>query len=117
MACNYYVYALINPIDNTAFYIGKGKGDRMYQHLLNSEVVNDIKLSKIKEIREQGYEPYPVKIIDNIPEILAYKNEAYLINTIENLTNLQIPKNNGKLLIEYKIEEPIRIENVLGYES
>lgn len=117
MACNYYVYALINPIDNTAFYIGKGKGKRMYQHLLDGETSNDIKLAKIKEIREQGHEPFAIKILDNLPEILAFKNEAYLINTMNNLTNMQIPKNYGKLLVDYKLEEAIRLENVLQYES
>ena len=117
MACNYYVYALINPIDNTAFYIGKGKGKRMYQHLLDGETSNDIKIAKIKEIREQGHEPFAIKILDNLPEILAFKNEAYLINTMNNLTNMQIPKNYGKLLVDYKLEEPIRLENVLQYES
>lgn len=117
MACNYYVYALINPINNTAFYIGKGKGKRMYQHLLDSEITNDKKLAKIKEIREQGHEPFAIKILDNLPEILALKNEAYLINTMNNLTNMQIPKNYGKLHIDYKLEEPIRLENVLEHES
>jgi len=117
MACNYYVYALINPINNTAFYIGKGKGKRMYQHLLDGETTNDIKLAKIKEIREQGYEPFAVKILDKLPEVLAFKNEAYLINTMNNLTNLIIPKNDGKISIEYKLEEPIRLENILEHES
>jgi hypothetical protein len=110
MDCNYYVYALINPIDNTAFYIGKGKGDRMYQHLKESEQTNENKLNKIKEIRESGYEPLAVKILDNLPEILAFKNEAYLINTIDNLTNVIIPKNYGKIIGDYKLEDPIRYE-------
>lgn len=27
-----YVYALVDPRDNAVFYIGKGKGRRMYEH-------------------------------------------------------------------------------------
>lgn len=29
----YYVYGLVNPIDDTIFYIGKGSGKRAYDHL------------------------------------------------------------------------------------
>ena len=29
----YYVYVLVDPINRIPFYVGKGKGNRMYQHL------------------------------------------------------------------------------------
>lgn len=31
-----YVYMLIDPRDGTAFYVGKGRGDRVYQHVWNA---------------------------------------------------------------------------------
>lgn len=32
----YFVYALVDPRDGSIFYIGKGKGDRPRQHLVES---------------------------------------------------------------------------------
>ncbi len=40
----YYVYALIDPRNNNPFHIGKGKDNRIYNHVNNA-----IKLSKSTE--------------------------------------------------------------------
>ena len=37
----YYVYALIDPRDNRIFYIGKGKGNRIFQHAKDALDCND----------------------------------------------------------------------------
>lgn len=31
-ALNFYVYALVDPRDKKIFYVGKGSGDRVFQH-------------------------------------------------------------------------------------
>jgi hypothetical protein len=54
----YYVYALADP-DGGIFYVGKGKGDRVYQHAVQARTVGDekpeeLKLNTIKRIHRRG---------------------------------------------------------------
>lgn len=74
----YYVYALIDPRTNQPFYIGKGKGNRMYHHL-KDYTTGVRKLNVINEIREAGLEPIPTKLIDCLDEDTAYQKETELI--------------------------------------
>jgi hypothetical protein len=80
----YYVYELIDPRVNFPFYVGKGKGDRVYFHLSEQSRVksdNFKKFDKIKKIRKEGYEP-EVKIVKYFEdENDAYEYEEELIIT------------------------------------
>lgn len=53
-ALKYYVYALVDPRDKRIFYVGKGTGDRVFQHAEDSLNENDesLKLSTIREIHK-----------------------------------------------------------------
>ena len=71
----YYVYELIDPRVNLPFYVGKGKGNRVYFHLSEQSRAksdNFKKFDKIKKIRKEGYEP-EVKIV----EYFENENDAY----------------------------------------
>lgn len=84
----FYVYQLIDPRDNKPFYVGKGKGKRMYSHLKEKGFSKKNKM--IEEIKLAGLEVVCVTVKLFRTENAAYNYEKRLIKKIgrENLTNL-----------------------------
>ena len=83
-----YVYLISNPKTGEIFYVGKGKGNRVFSHF--KEVGDNDKLKKIKEIKEQGEEPKIEILVHGVEdEITIKKIEAAIIDLIDknNLTN------------------------------
>jgi hypothetical protein len=78
----YYVYALIDPRTNLPFYVGKGKNNRMLQHLKEGSTNGAKKNAKITEIRSAGFEPIAVKLVENMFEEDAYKFEEDIITEL-----------------------------------
>ena len=76
-----YVYLYRDPRDGKIFYVGKGKGQRAFQHL--SDEKDGPKKRKIKEIREAGLEP-KIEILTHglKDDETALKIEAALIDLI-----------------------------------
>lgn len=90
----YYVYVLIDPRDNKIFYVGKGKGNRVNQHLLGALDENSQETEKIKRIRDiqgQGLQVGLDIIRHELTEKEAFEVESALIDLLglENLTNIQ----------------------------
>ena len=80
---DYYVYGLIDPRDNNVFYIGKGTGNRVFDHESQSQKSPNsqiLKLSTIKEIKDAGLEVKKIIISSNLTESEAFAAEAALIN-------------------------------------
>ncbi len=83
-ALNYYVYALVNPIDHMIFYIGKGKGDRVFQHAEDAldENSQSLKLDTIRMIHAQGNKVEYYILRHNLTEEEAFLLESTLIDML-----------------------------------
>ena len=83
-----YVYLLSDPQTNEIFYVGKGKGNRVFSHLKDNS--DNPKVKKIKEIQAQGYEPKVEFLVHGVEdEVTIKKIEAAIIDLIgkNKLTN------------------------------
>lgn len=87
----WYVYELIDPRDDTIFYVGKGKHQRIDDHEWEAENNSPShKCNKIRSIWAEGLQIGKRKIALFWDEQAAYKCEAERIDEIglENLTNV-----------------------------
>lgn len=83
----YYVYILVNPIDNTIFYIGKGTKNRVFAHEQDSlkmnfsnDLVEKQKLTEIKTIHSNGLEVEKYILTFGLSEDEAFHVENTVIN-------------------------------------
>ena len=90
----YYVYLLIDPTTNQPFYVGKGKDERVFNHLkcaLEFETVSD-KYDKIREINNENKTVGHIIVRHGLTEKEAYEIEASLIDVFDflksGLTNI-----------------------------
>lgn len=95
-----YVYRLIDPRNGQTFYVGKGKGNRVFQHVKRApmewdkgerEVDDDDprKYRIIREIQEAGLEVVHVIQRWGLTEQEAFQVESALIDAYQGLSNIQ----------------------------
>jgi hypothetical protein len=93
----FYVYELSDPRDGTVFYVGKGKGNRRFDHEAEARrgIASD-KCDRIREILECEQRPMAHIVATFADEAQAYRAEAERIASygLENLTNIA-PGGNG----------------------
>lgn len=103
---DYYVYGLIDPRTNQIFYIGKGSGNRVFEHekeSLNSPNSDKLKLKTISEINALGLDVKKIIINSNLTETEAFAAEAALINAFNyvsgaGLTNIVAGRHSAEAL-------------------
>ena len=100
---NYYVYRLIDPRNGNTFYVGKGKGNRVFAHVagalkdydgenhINNKDEDDValKIKTIREIKAQGLDIIHVIHRYGLTEDQAFEVEAALIGYYSGLSNIQ----------------------------
>lgn len=86
---SYYVYRLIDPRNGETFYVGKGKNNRIFEHLKGKNITNEIsdKIKRINEIHNQGLICILVIHRHKLLENEARHVEAALIDAYPQLTN------------------------------
>ncbi|GEM_PF-2758863 len=77
----YYIY--LDPDTNDIFYVGKGKGNRVFSHLKDTPDSKSKINEKIREIRNKNKEPQIEILLHGIDdEYLAKKVEAAVIDLL-----------------------------------
>ncbi len=128
----FYVYIYSNPQTDEIFYVGKGKGNRVFAHI--EDRFESHKVNYIRDLRSKGIEPKIEILIHGLEdEKTALRVESSIIDLIgiENLTNRQSGYKSatfGRMTIEQinsaydkqtvNVEEPsilIRISQAFRY--
>lgn len=83
-ALKFYVYALVDPRDKRIFYVGKGVGNRVYQHAEAAleESNESLKYSTIRGILNAGLEVEYYILRHNLSEQEAYLVESVVIDLL-----------------------------------
>ena len=96
----FYVYRLIDPRNGETFYVGKGKGNRVFAHVAGeleagADELSE-KLQRIREIRLAGFDVAHVIHRHGLDSRTAIEVEAALIDAYPGVTNITSPNTSRK---------------------
>lgn len=93
----FYVYCLVDPRDENIFYVGKGVGNRVFQHAegaINDTAQDSTKIQLIKEIIQQGLKPSYYILRHQLTETEAFEYESLAIDLLSLVKSQQQPLTN-----------------------
>lgn len=106
----YYVYALIDPRSNDVFYIGKGTGNRVFSHEIESgktSAAEKEKIRRIQDIEKSGLSVKRIMINWGLSEQEAFASESSLINLFHFIPGNQLTN----IVAGHHIHECLTVEN------
>lgn len=86
----HYVYRIIDPRDSSTFYVGKGHGNRVFDHLnsIQRKIENfSAKENKLAELLRIGLKPAYIIHRHGMDDLTALEVEGALIDAYPNLLN------------------------------
>ncbi len=104
------MYGLIDPRTNQIFYIGKGTGNRVFEHekeSLNNPDSDKLKLKTISEIVSLDLSVKKIIINSNLTESEAFAAEAALINAFNYVSNI----GHTNIVAGHHSPEALRVED------
>lgn len=124
-ALGWYVYRLVDPRNGETFYVGKGKKNRVFDHVdgsLKNDTDDNLKFQRIKDIHASGLEVVHLIHRHSIEtEELAYQIEAAVMDCYPGLLNAVSGHDAGdygcrnvkQVIDEYTEEEFLALEKLI----
>lgn len=106
----FYVYALIDTRTNEVFYIGKGVGNRVFSHEIESTKSpksEKSKLQRIRDIEKNGFEVKRLIVNWGLTESEAFIAEATLINLMNAISGASLTN----IVAGHHIHESLTVED------
>ena len=106
----FYVYGLIDPRNHKIFYVGKGSGNRVFDHeeeSLKKQDSEKLKFKTIDEIHSAGLEVEKIIINCGLTEDEAFAAEAALINAFNYTSNIGLTNEDSG----HHSKEALSVEN------